>query len=288
MMASYYVAFADCYAAAKMTAPSLSGFDAAAARFDADERGNPVLAHMRARVFRELSTAFSPGAKLLEIGSGTGTEASRLVRERGARVVLVDTSARLLERATAKVLAVREAGLLGSHVLRASEVGTLRGTYPRGSFDGAFSSFGPLNCEPSLEPVAAGLAELVRPGGALVLSIINRWCPAEVGWFAIHGEWEDALRRWRGPVQAAAYPGGPKDVRTWYYSRREIEHAFSAQFDVERVEALPLLLPPPYLDFLVARFPRFFEAAGAAEPWVAHRRLLRDLGDHLLLRLRRR
>jgi SAM-dependent methyltransferase len=270
-----------------MPAPSLLGFDAAAARFDDDERGNSVLAHMRDRGLRELRAAFAPGARLVELGSGTGTEASRLVRERGCRVALVDTSAELLERATARVRMAGTDGLLGGHLLAAREVGSLVDVYGRASFDGAFSSFGPLNCEPSLDPVAAGLAELVRPGGAVVLSVINRWCPAELAWFALHGEWGDAVRRWGGPVDAAAYPGGPKDVRTWYYTRRDVERAFAPAFRVEHVEALPLLLPPPYLDFLVTRFPRLFHVIEALEPHLAHRRVLRDLGDHFLVRLAR-
>jgi len=287
MRPSYYDASRDCYAAARMTASSLAGFDAAAARFDADELGNRVLEHMRARVFRELRTAFARGDRLLELGSGTGTEAARLVSEQDSRVALLDTSAELLARATTKVRAAREGGLLGSHLLAASAVGSLTDVYGRSSFDGAFSSFGPLNCEPALEPIARGLADLVRPRGTLVLSIINRWCPVETAWFALHGEWRDAVRRWGGPVLAAAYPGGPKDVRTWYYSRREIQRAFSPRFEVEHVEALPLLLPPPYLDFLVRRFPLLFGALERVEPWVARGPVVRGLGDHLLLRLRR-
>jgi SAM-dependent methyltransferase len=270
-----------------MPAPSLLGFDAAAARFDDDERGNPVLAHMRDRGLRQLRGAFSRGARLVELGSGTGTEAARLVHGRDCRVALVDTSAELLERASAKVRMAGSDALLGSHRLPASKVGSLVDVYGRASFDGAFSSFGPLNCEPSLAPVANGLAELVRPGGSVVLSIINRWCPAEVAWFALHGEWKEAVRRWGGPVEAAAYPGGPKDVRTWYYTRRDVERAFAGAFTVKHVEALPLLLPPPYLGFLVTRFPRFFEVIEALEPHVAERRLLRDLGDHFLVRLER-
>lgn len=267
-----------------MSAPLPPGFDAAADRYDADEQGNRVLSHMRARAFAQLATAFAPGARLLELGSGTGTEAARLV-ERGCRVALVDVSPRLLERASAKVRAARSEGLLGSHLLPARSVASLVAIYGRGSFDGAYSSFGPLNCEPRLEPVAEGLAALVRPGGAVVLSVINRWCPAEVGWFAAHGQWREAARRWNGPVDAAAYPGGPRDVRTFYYSRRAIERAFSGAFRTEHAEALPLLWPPPYLDFLVARFERVFRALEPIEAWAARRPLLRDLGDHVLLRL---
>ena len=271
-----------------MTSPSLAGFDAAAARYDADEEGNPVLAHMRGRAFRALTTAFARGSRLLELGSGTGTEAARLVREHQCRVALLDPSAHLLARATTKVRAAGAEGLLGAHVLAAHDVRALVSIYGPSSFDGAYSSFGPLNCEPSLDPVALGLASLVRPGGSLVVSIINRWCPFEVGWFSLHGQWREARRRWGGPVQAAAYPGGPKDVRTFYYSRGAVVEAFGPHFRLDGVEALPLLLPPPYLDFLVTRFPRLFDVAGRLEPWAARLPVLHDLGDHVLVRMRRR
>jgi SAM-dependent methyltransferase len=264
------------------------GFDAAAERYDADELGNRVLAYMRARVFQQLCRAFAPGSRLIELGSGTGTEAARLASERGCRIALVDVSSRMLQRAASKVHDARPAGLLGAHLLRATSVGQLGVIYGPASFDGAYSSFGPLNCEPHLRPVAEGLAHLVRPGGALTLSVINRWCPAEVGWFALHGEWREMTRRWGGAVQAAAYPGGPKDVTTWYYSRREVESAFTDGFRVEHVEALPLLWPPPYLDFLVNRFERLFRALEPLERWAAPLPILRALGDHVLLRLRRR
>jgi SAM-dependent methyltransferase len=270
-----------------MEGPSPRGFDAAADRYDADELGNPVLAHMRARAFQHLAGAFAPGARLLELGSGTGTEAARLARERGCRIALVDVAPRLLQRAATQVRLAHPGALLGAHCLRARAVGELCATYGRASFDGAYSSFGPLNCEPSLEPVAAGLADLVRPGGSLVLSVINRWCPAEVGWYALHGQWREATRRWDGPVQAAAFPGGPKDVTTWYYSPRDIVRAFAPAFGVEHVEALPLLWPPPYLDFLVTRHPLFFRALEPVERWAARQPVLRGLGDHALVRLRR-
>ncbi len=264
------------------------GFDATAERYDVDEAGNRVLAHMRARVSRQLCDAFAAGGCFLELGSGTGTDAARLVSARRCRVALLDVSPRLLDRATSKVRSARHDALLGAHCLPARSVGELTRTYGAGFFDGAYSNFGPLNCEPDLRGVAEGLAELVRPGGALVLSVINRWCPMEVGWFALHGQWRQAVRRWNGPVLAAAYPGGPKDVRTWYYSGGDIESAFAASFRVEYVEALPLLWPPPYLDFLVARYERLFRSLTSIEQSASRSPFLRQLGDHTLLRLRRR
>jgi hypothetical protein len=76
-------------------------------------------------------------------------------------------------------------------------------------------------------------------------------------------------------------------VTTWYYARRDVERAFSPLFATEHVEALPLLWPPPYLDFLVLRHPRIFRALEPLERWASRRPLLRELGDHTLFRLRR-
>ncbi len=266
----------------------LAGFDAAADRYDDDERPSRVFAHLRARAFEALAGAFPRGARLVEVGSGTGTEAARLARDLGCRVALVDLSERLLDRARAKVRAVGADHLLGAHALSAARLGDLTRTYGEGSFDGAYSSLGPLNCVPALAPVAEGLAALVRPGGAVVVSVMNRWCPFEVAWFLAHGQIDKAARRWGGPVMATAYPGGPADVATWYYSRRDVERAFSPRFAIEHAEALPLLWPPTYLDFVVARFEPLFRALEPVERWAAPRLLLRDLGDHVLLRMRRR
>ena len=254
--------------------PNPHGFDAAAERYDADELGNEVLAHMRARVFRYFRLAFSRHSKLIELGSGTGTEAARLVSERDCEVALVDVSPRLLDHAARKVRATKAGNLLGTHLLEARSVGKLEETYGPRSFDGAYSSFGPLNCEPDLNPIAHGLASLVRPGGTVVLSVINRWCPVEVAWFAAHGQWREASRRWGGPVHAAAYPGGPKDVHTWYYSRRDIARAFALRFFPRRgggstSSSLAAAVSPFSRDPLRVRVP-IPRAAGEQGRTVAH------------------
>jgi hypothetical protein len=77
-------------------------------------------------------------------------------------------------------------------------------------------------------------------------------------------------------------------VATWYYARRDIERAFAPAFTLEQAEALPLLWPPPYLDFVVARFARGFRAIEPLERWASRLPWLRDLGDHVMVRLRRR
>jgi SAM-dependent methyltransferase len=263
------------------------GFAEAARTYDEDEDGNILLAWMRERAARVMERAFPPGSALIELGCGTGIEAARLVAK-GHRLVLTDVSAGMLERAVPKVSAVRDGGLLGAHRIPAARVGELVERYGRASFDGAYSSFGPLNCEPDPAPVARGLAELVRPGGRVVLSVINRVCPTEMAWFALRLDPGGATRRLRGPILARAVPGGSLSVMTYYYSPADYMRAFAPGFRVLGYRALPLLLPPPYLSHLMRRVPRLFNALGRADDLLSSLPVLRSMGDHFLMELERK
>lgn len=182
-----------------------AGFSTAAITYDADEEGNPILLWMRERAARVMNRSFADGSLLLELGCGTGIEAERLAA-RGCRLVLTDVAPGMLERARAKV-SVIDGALQGAHLLPAARIGELVELYGRGSFDGAYSSFGPLNCEPDPRPVAEGLAALVRPGGRIVLSVINRICPQEILWYALHLDFKKCV------PSAGGAGGGPRGSR---------------------------------------------------------------------------
>lgn len=263
-----------------------AGFSEAAPTYDQDEEGNLVLAWMRERSALVMERAFPPGSTLLELGCGTGIEASRLAATE-RKLVLTDVSPAMLEQARAKVRATNPAAVLGAHEGPAAKVGELVEHYGRQSFDGAYSSFGPLNCEPDLRPVAEGLAALVKPGGRLVFSVINRVCPTEIAWFALHLEFKNARRRLAGPIKARAVPGGSLSVTTYYYSPGDFKRAFRPAFRVRSCRALPLLLPPPYLAHLVKRSPGFFGLLGRADDRLASLPLLQSLGDHFLIEFER-
>ncbi len=264
-----------------------SGFDHAAADYDEEEAGNPVLERMRAEHWRWFGRAFPSGAKLIELGSGTGREAARLVAA-GKRVALLDVAPSMLTLAAERVKEADTNGLLGHHLLPASQVGQLESIYGQASFDGAYSSFGPLNCEPNLAGVAEGLAQLVRPGGRLIFSVMPRWCLSEIAWFGLHGEFGNATRRLRGPVLARALPGQELLVKTFYYNPTEFTQQFRPYFRRVRVKAFPLLWPPPYLGHLPRRWPGLFAALGRADDWLTNGfPELAVFGDHFLIELER-
>jgi SAM-dependent methyltransferase len=263
-----------------------SGFDQAASRYDQEEAGNLVLERMRAENWHWFERAFPQGARLIELGSGTGLEAARLAQS-GRQVALLDVSGEMLARAGQRVEETSASGLLGRHLLPAARVGELVESYGRASFEGAYSSFGPLNCEPDLAAVAQGLAELIRPGGKLVFSVMPRWCLTEIAWFGLHGEFKNATRRLRGPIMARALPGQELLVKTYYYSPAEFTRRFKPYFRRVHIKAFPLLWPPPYLAHLPRRFPRLFKALGRADDFISGWPGLPTFGDHFLIELER-
>src|SRR4030088_1085382 len=136
-----------------------SAFNSVAADYDRHEADNPIMQLMRARSLAMLERTFPYGTTLLDVGCGTGTEAIWLA-ERGRTVFGVDPSPRMLEILSRRAAAVglqiptRRMGA-GGLMTRADEFGDA-------SFDGAYSSFGALNAEPSLEPSLAAISRMVR------------------------------------------------------------------------------------------------------------------------------
>ena len=266
-------------------------FSRAAPLFDSDEEHNLMARWARRRSLATLLKAFKPGDRVLEIGSGTGIEAIQLAR-RGIQVVATDAAQGMIATLSAKLAkggpAHDVAGMIEPVYKPAQNLGELVERYGEGAFDGVYSSMGPLNCIPYLQPVADALALLVKPGGRVILGILNRYCFWETAWYLRARDRKRAFRRWGGQAEATSRPGWQEEKFTCYYwNRPTIERAFRPQFRVVKREGLPWLLPPLYLDGLIKRAPAFFRAIARldrrfARTWPAY-----DIGDHLLIQFER-
>jgi SAM-dependent methyltransferase len=255
--------------------PAGAAFDAAAETFDA--RFDPwrsVEAQRRA-VRAALLGAFPSGARLLEIGGGTGTDAAWL-GERGRDVFLTDASPAMVAKARLKLGAAAAETFAAEHLGRLADRGD--------RFDGAFSNFAALNCVTDLAPVGEALARLVEPGGKVILVVFGRYCPGEIIVEAIRGRFANMFRRrHRGAVPAKL---GGRHFTVRYHRRRDVVRALSPWFRLVGSKGVGVLVPP-----------------SAAEPWIsAHPRLLAWLeridraiaaplwffGDHVLFAFERR
>lgn len=259
----------------------VSAFDELAADYDREELANPLRRLMRARSLSVLPSAFPAGANLLEVGCGTGTEAIWMSQQ-GHRVTAVDSSPRMLEILSARAEAAKVK--ITTRLLSAGKLATLVDEVGEAAFDGAYSSFGALNTEPSIDVPLAALAKIVRPGGRMVLSVMNRWCVSEMALMVASGRPNQALRRLR-PSLPVRVGSALMDVR--YPSWRQLRRALNQDFHVVSVEALLLVLLPsawPALashDGIYKMLARLDGMLSSHRPWSL-------LGDHLLVVAERR
>jgi hypothetical protein len=89
----------------------------------------------------------------------------------------------------------------------------------KGSFDGAISNFGALNCVTDLGAVSESLAGLVRPRGKLALCVLSRYC-----W---RTDWRHLIQRWSGHTRW-------RGIDVYYRNAVSIQQAFAPQFRFQR------------------------------------------------------
>jgi SAM-dependent methyltransferase len=141
----------------------------------------------------------APGARLLEIGAGTGQDSAYFQRE-GFAVVAADLSALMVERCRAKGIE--------AHVMD-----FLHLDFPAGSFDAVFA----MNCllhvpNHDLPAVLAGVLAVLRPGGLFFVGV--------------YGGNESA----EGPIDGDAHV--PPRFFSWRSDEQLLGFAASARFDV--------------------------------------------------------
>ena len=255
--------------------PAGLAFDTAAETFDARFLPWQSVEAQRRVVRAALLDAFPRGARLLEIGGGTGIDAQWLV-EQGRDVFLTDASPAMVAKARLKIGTDAAETFAAEHLDRLADRGV--------RFAGAFSNFAGVNCVADLAPVGQALARLVEPGGKAMLVVFGCCCPGEMLVEGLRGRFGNMFRRRHRHAVPARLGGHHFTVR--YHRRRDMARALSPWFRLAGTTGVGIFVPP-----------------SAAEPWIsAHPRLLALLeridrliarplwffGDHVLFVFERR
>lgn len=255
--------------------PAALAFDTIADGFDDRFGAWLSVAAQRRTVRRALADAFPVGARLLEIGGGTGEDALWLV-ERGREVVLTDASP-----AMARVAAAKLADHPGASV-QVAPAEALDGlanalTGPR-LFDGAYSNFAALNCVGDLAGFGRGLARALRPGAPALLVLFGIVCPGEMLVEGLRGRPGNMFRRFaRGDV-AARLGGRTFTVR--YHRPADIKRVLSPWFEPAGRRGVGVFVPPSAAEPWISRRPKLLNGLEAHDRVLS--RPLADLGDHVL------
>jgi ubiquinone/menaquinone biosynthesis C-methylase UbiE len=257
-------------------------FDSVAEDYDGPRGNNSLIQDMRDEMWRWLDRTFAPGSRLIDLGCGTGLDAVRMAH-RGHRVTATDWSAHMVARTADRARRESVAGPVEALAVGAHELERLGG---EGTYDGAYSNLGPLNCVPDLIHVSAECARLLKPGGALVFSVIGRVCPWEIVHYASRWRWPRAKLRFARNVVPVGM--NKRTIWTRYYTPLEFYGEFERDFVLELYRGMCIFVPPPYLTWMRERHPRVYERLWRMDRRMAGWPVLRSIGDHFLIIMRRR
>jgi SAM-dependent methyltransferase len=257
-------------------------FDSVAADYDGPRGNNDLIQDMRSEMWRWLDATFTGGSRLIDLGCGTGLDAVRMAKL-GHFVTAADWSPLMVQRTRDRADREHVADRVKSIAVGAHELGRLD---EAGQYDGAYSNLGALNCVPDLVDVSRECARLVRPGGALVFTVIGRICPWEIAHYLRQRRWARVKVRFARNV----VPVGMNKHTIWthYFGPREFYRSFQQHFSLELFRGLCVFAPPPYLTWDREKYPN-----GHALLWRIDRRVsgwpvIRGMGDHFLIVMRKR
>jgi ubiquinone/menaquinone biosynthesis C-methylase UbiE len=253
-------------------------FSRTAEKYDAFAEDHPHLSRMREKVYAHIARLAAPGASILELNCGTGTDAVRLAGM-GYRVHATDIAPGMLARLEEKAARLGLEGRITRQTCAFFELDKVSG----GPYDVVFSNLGGLNCTPDLPGVAARLPRVLKPGGIAIFVLMPRVCLWEIA-TVFAGQFRLAFRRFaRGGTQAHLeglyFP-------VYYFHPREAERSFGRDFSRLALEGLSVITPTAESKNLARRWPRLYSALAWLDDRLAPRWPWRGWGDFYILSMR--
>lgn len=262
-----------------MEQQATEAFSRQSAHFDAIDEANPIIRWMRQQVYAHLEKHLKPQSNILELNAGTGIDATWLANH-GHSVLATDGAEGMVRKMQEKfvVSALTEkcsARLCSFHALsHVDEHG----------FDHVFSNFGGLNCTGKLGDVARGIDAKLLPGGKVTLVLIAPVCPWEI-LHALKGNFGLAFRRFKKNGAPAHLEG--LHFQSYYYSTRQVQQIFGANYNTIDLQSLGFFTPPPYHETWAKKYPGWLHRFTRMDEKTARWPFIRSKGDHFIITLQK-
>jgi ubiquinone/menaquinone biosynthesis C-methylase UbiE len=253
-------------------------FSRTAEKYDQFADDHPHLTRMRNKVYAHLTHFLQPGARILELNAGTGTDAVHLAQQ-GFHVHATDIAPGMLGRLTEKIERLGLHDRLTFQQCSFTDLASVTG----GPFDAVFSDLGGLNCVADLSPVIAQLPAILRPGGTVTWVLMPRICLWELA-LVFTGQFRLATRRLAHAGTRAHLEG--QYFQVYYFDPASIISKFASAYQLLALEGLSVITPTAESKNLARRFPRLYAALSWLDDRLSPLPPFSTWGDFYMLSMR--
>jgi ubiquinone/menaquinone biosynthesis C-methylase UbiE len=254
-------------------------FNKAATDYDVSFTNTAIGTMQRNRVWSYLEKVLkNRKAEVLEINCGTGEDALWL-SNKCYSVTATDVAGSMITVAESKRII---AGINNVN-FKTIDFFKLHKTLRPQQFDFIFSDFGGLNCvnEPELEHLSKDFAQLLYPGGKMILVVMGKYCIWETLYFLAKFKMGKALRRWDNKgVQTKIED---EEFETWFYSVAGLKKIFSQHFKLVDAKPIALAVPPSYMQNYFNKKPNLLARLNRWDSFLTRWTWLSNLSDHLII-----
>jgi ubiquinone/menaquinone biosynthesis C-methylase UbiE len=255
-------------------------FSRTAEKYDSFAESHPHLTRIRNKVYSHVMRHTPPGAHILELNAGTGTDAIQLA-QRGYFIHATDIAPGMLNRLQEKVdkfglhdhVTIEERSFLSMENLQGAP------------FDAIFSDLGGLNCVPDLTPVIQQLPNILKAGGLVTWVLMPHVCLWEMA-EVFRGNFSLAFRRFSRERVRANLEGLNFDV--YYFSPRQVIQWFGNDFKLLALEGLSVLTPTAESKNFAKWHPRLYRMLSWLDDRLSPRWPWYGWGDFYILTMRYR
>lgn len=247
--------------------------------YDAFGENHPLLQRMRDKVRQHVLRHLQPGARLLEMNAGSGSDAV-FFAALGYTVHATDLAPGMVSKIEEKAKHYGLTDRLSCQRLDFHCLDQARGA----PFDYIFSNMGGVNCAVDLSRVARATEQALILGGRLTWVVMPPICLWELAQ-ALRLNFRLALRRLK-PHGVQAHVEGVY-FTTRYYSPNTVRTAFGEQFELLELEGLSVFTPPADHKDFAHRRPRLYAALAALDDRLARRFPFNRCGDFYIVTLER-
>ena len=258
-------------------------FDAIAKGYDLSFTFSEIGTLQREIVRNYLESSILKESKLniLELNSGTGADAIWLAKY-GHRVLATDISEKMLDIIKQKI----ESEGFSSQVQTINvDIARIQDYHFNEIYDLIFSNFGGMNCiqQNELRQFPEAISKLLQDNGRIILVVMSKYCIWESFYFLFKFNLKNAFRRYSDGGATANLNG--LDLRTYYYTPKQIKKMFSKFFNVVAIKPVGFAIPPSYLEKFFSTKRKTLKLLERIERYFSNKSFVANFSDHYLIDL---